>query len=517
MSNGVASRHGPVVLVVLDGWGYRSGSAGNAIALASAPTWHKLWTSLPRTLLEASGPDVGLPEGQMGNSEVGHLNLGAGRIVPQDMVRITDSIRTGEFFAIPAFRDLAAKVNSRGATLHLFGLVGNGGVHALDRHILALLDLVERDGVRRVAIHAALDGRDTAPTSGLEFVRELLRDLRGRAVVATVAGRYYMMDRDKRWPRTQLAFDAMMFGKGTPITDPEAGVEAAYARGETDEFIKPLVMVDSAGGPVAPIRKGDGVICFNFRADRMRQMVRAWTQPDFDGFDRGGAPLPDVVTMTQYDDAFTVPVAFGPLVLNEILADVVSRSGLAMLRTAETEKYAHVTYFFNGGVERPYPGEDRRLVDSPKVATYDLQPEMSAPGVADLLCAAIEARRHDFILANFANGDMVGHTGLLPAAVRAVEAVDECLRRILAAADKARATVIVTADHGNCELMLDPDTGGPHTAHTSNPVPFLLLEEGFRGALRPGGSLRDVGPTVLGLLGLDKPSVMTGRDLREGA
>lgn len=517
MSNTVTTRRGPVVLVVLDGWGHRPAGDGNAIALATHPTWEKLWGSLPRTLLEASGTDVGLPAGQMGNSEVGHLNLGAGRIVPQDFVRVSDSIRSREFFAIGSVQDLLARVKGRGGTLHLFGLVGKGGVHALDEHLYALIELAHRAELPRVAIHGATDGRDTAPDSGRGFVAEMARVAQGRATIATLAGRYYMMDRDKRWPRTQLAYDAMMAGKGTPITDPVRGIEEAYARGETDEFIKPLVVVDAAGQPLAPIREGDGIFCFNFRADRMRQMVRAWTQPDFTGFDRGGAPLMDVVTMTQYDETFTVPVAFGPSVLTEILADVVSRNGLAMLRTAETEKYAHVTYFFNGGVEEAFRGEERRLVESQKVATYDLMPEMSAPGVTDVLCSAIEARRHDFILVNYANGDMVGHTGVLPAAVKAVETVDRCLARLLASADKARASVLITADHGNCELMIDPSTGGPHTAHTSNPVPFLLLHEGFKGPLRPGGSLRDVGPTVLGLLGLEQPAVMTGRDLREGA
>ena len=517
MSNGVTTRRGPVVLVVLDGWGYRAGGDGNAIALAAHPTWEKLWTSLPRTLLEASGPEVGLPAGQMGNSEVGHLNLGAGRIVPQDIVRVSDSIRSGKFFAIRAFQDLLARVQAGRGTLHLFGLVGKGGVHALDEHLFALLDLAQRAGMPRVAIHGATDGRDTAPNAGRDFVAQMAQVARGRAVIATLAGRYYMMDRDKRWPRTQLAYEAMMSGAGTPITDPVRGIEEAYARGETDEFIKPLVVVDEAGRPVAPIREGDGIICFNFRADRMRQMVRAWTQPDFPGFDRGGAPLLDVVTMTRYDETFAVPVAFGPMVLNEILADVVSRNGLAMLRTAETEKYAHVTYFFNGGIEEPYRGEERRLVESQQVATYDLMPEMSARGVTDVLCAAIEARQHDFILANYANGDMVGHTGVLAAAVQAVETVDTCLARVMASAETAGASVLVTADHGNCESMIDPETGGPHTAHTSNPVPFLLRHEGFRGALRRGGSLRDVGPTVLGLLGLEQPAVMTGRDLREGA
>ena len=514
MSNGRTARRGAVALVVLDGWGFRRGTDGNAIELARSPTWHKLWETLPRTLLDASGRPVGLPEGQMGNSEVGHLNLGAGRVVHQDIVRISDTIESGAFFEIPALTRLVADVQARGGTLHLFGLIGPGGVHALDRHLLACVELAARAKLPRVAIQALLDGRDTLPASAEGFMRELVAAVGRRAVVATATGRYYGMDRDKRWDRTKLAYDAMMHGVGTPVTDPVAGIAAAYARGETDEFIKPLVVVDGAGQPVAPIRPGDGILCFNFRADRMRQMVRAWTEPEFAGFDRGGAPTMDVVTMTSYDATFTVPVAFGPEVLNEILADVVSRHGLGMLRTAETEKYAHVTYFFNGGVEQPYPGEERLLVDSQKVATYDLKPEMSAAGITDILCGAIERRSHDFILANYANGDMVGHTGKLPAVVRAVETVDSCLARVIASAEKGGASLIVTADHGNCEMMIDPGTGGPHTAHTTNPVPLLLMDGGFRGALRPGGALRDVGPTILALLGLEQPGAMTGRDLR---
>ncbi|MBI4542097.1 MAG: 2,3-bisphosphoglycerate-independent phosphoglycerate mutase, partial [Gemmatimonadetes bacterium] len=445
------------------------------------------------------------------------LNLGAGRVVPQDIVRISDAIASGTFFEIEAVLRLARDVTARNATLHLFGLLGSGGVHALDQHLYALIDFAERQGLRRVAIHGALDGRDTPPTSARGFVADLVRVAGGRATLATLAGRYYAMDRDRRWERTKLGYEAIMHGVGTPCADPVAGLAEAYARGETDEFVRPLVMVGDGGRPVAPIRAGDGIICFNFRADRMRQMVRAWTQPIFDGFDRGGAPLLDVVTMTEYDETFTLPIAFGPLVLTEILAEVVSRAGLAMFRTAETEKYAHVTYFFNGGLERPYRGEERRLVDSQKVATYDLKPEMSAPGITDLLCRAIEDRRHDFILANYANGDMVGHTGVLPAAVRAVEAVDRCLARALGSAEKARASVLITADHGNCETMIDPATGGPHTAHTQNPVPFLLLDDGYAGPLRVGGSLRDVGPTILALLGISRPALMTGRDLREAA
>ncbi len=514
MSN--AARRGTVVLVVLDGWGYRRGGDGNAIELARSPIWHKLWDSLPRTLLEASGPEVGLPQGQMGNSEVGHLNLGAGRIVPQDIVRVSDAIKSGEFFENPALLKLCADVKRRGGTLHLYGLIGAGGVHALDRHLEACIDLAERQRMPRTAIHALLDGRDTPPQSAQGFMRELVTAARGRAAVATIAGRYYAMDRDKRWDRVKLAWDAMMHGVGITATDPVEAIGAAYGRGETDEFVKPIVLTSGDGKPVATIREGDGIFCFNFRADRMRQMLRAWTQPDFAGFERG-APLMEVVTMTEYDQTFTVPAVFGPMVLNEILADVVSRNGLGMLRTAETEKYAHVTYFFNGGIEKPYPGEERLLVDSQKVATYDLAPEMSASGITDILCRAIGERRYDFILANYANGDMVGHTGKLAAAVKAVETVDGCLQRVVAAAQLAKVSLIITADHGNCELMIDPDTGGPHTSHTTNPVPVLLMDEAFRGRLRPGGSLRDVGPTVLGLLGLERPKVMTGRDLRETA
>ena len=514
MSN--VARRGAVVLVVLDGWGYRRGGDGNAIELARSPIWHSLWDSLPRTLLEASGPEVGLPDGQMGNSEVGHLNLGAGRIVPQDIVRVSNTIKSGEFFESPALLKLCGDVRQRAGTLHLYGLIGSGGVHALDRHLEACIDLAERQRMPRTAIHALLDGRDTPPASAQGFMRELVTAARGRAAVATIAGRYYGMDRDKRWDRTKLAYDAMMHGVGTTGTDPVEAIGGAYARGETDEFVRPIVLTGPDAKPVATIREGDGILCFNFRADRMRQMVRAWTQPDFAGFERR-APLMDVVTMTEYDATFTVPVVFGPMVLNEILAEVVSRSGMGMLRTAETEKYAHVTYFFNGGIEKPYAGEERLLVDSQKVATYDLKPEMSASGITDILCRAIGARSHDFILANYANGDMVGHTGKLEAAVKAVETVDGCLQRVVAAAEQAKASLLITADHGNCELMIDPETGGPHTAHTTNPVPLLLMDEAVRGRLRPGGSLRDVGPTVLGLLGLERPAVMTGRDLRETA
>jgi len=501
----------PVVLIVLDGWGFRPGREGNAIELGRTPTWHRLWDRAPHTLLEASGLPVGLPEGQMGNSEVGHLNLGAGRVVPQDIVRISQAIDSGEFFRLPPVVELCEQTRRHDGTLHVMGLIGTGGVHALDNHLLAAVELGRRHDVP-VAIHAWLDGRDTLPRSGLGFMQDLLDSvgkLEGRTVVSTVVGRYYAMDRDKRWDRTKLAYDAMVKGVGAPAPDPVTAIKQAYEAGETDEFVKPRVI---AGTP--RIRDGDGVFCFNFRADRMRQIVRALAIDGFDGFDVRDRPAVRLVTMTQYDETFTLPMAFGPMTLHKIVAEVLAERGKTMFRTAETEKYAHVTYFFNGGIEEPYKGEERLLVPSQKVATYDLMPEMSAPGVTDVLCRAIEASAHDFILCNYANGDMVGHSGVLAAAVKAVETVDTCLAKVLATADKARATVLVTADHGNCELMIDPLTGGPHTAHTTNPVPFLIVGDDARGPVRPGGSLRDVGPTILHLLGIEPPPEMTGRDLR---
>ncbi len=506
----------PVVLVVLDGWGFRPGREGNAIELGRTPVWHKLWGRASRTLLEASGLPVGLPEGQIGNSEVGHLNLGAGRVVPQDIVRISQSIDAGDFFRIPALVQLVEDTRRHGGTLHVMGLIGTGGVHALDKHLLAAVAMARKAGVP-VAIHAWLDGRDTPPKSGLGFMEDLTAAVKsnggGRAAVSTVIGRYYAMDRDKRWDRTKLAYDAMVNGIGVKVSDPITAIQQAYAAGETDEFVKPRVI---EGAPL--IKEGDGVFCFNYRADRMRQIVRALAFPGFDGFDVRGRPNVKLVTMTRYDETLPFPAAFEPMVLSRIVAEVLSDHGKTMFRTAETEKYAHVTYFFNGGYEPPYKGEERLLVPSQKVATYDLMPEMSAPGVTDVLCKAIADRQHDFILCNYANGDMVGHSGVLSAAVKAVETVDTCLARVLATADTAGATVLVTADHGNCELMIDPATGGPHTAHTTNPVPFVIVG-GKDGAgtkqLRSGASLRDVGPTILQLLGIEPPKEMTGRDLRE--
>jgi len=502
----------PVVLVVLDGWGFRPGREGNAIELGQTPMWHTLWDRASRTLLEASGLAVGLPDEQIGNSEVGHLNLGAGRVVPQDLVRISRSIETGEFSRIPALLELCEQTRRHDGTLHVMGLIGTGGVHALDKHLLAVIELAKRHEVP-VAIHAWLDGRDTPPKSGLAFMEELLQTVRpsDRQTVSTVIGRYYAMDRDKRWERTKLAYDAMVKGIGVPVADPITAIKQAYAAGVTDEFVKPRVIT---GAPL--IRDGDWIFCFNYRADRMRQIVRALASPDFDGFDVTGRPGVRLVTMTRYDETLPFPAAFEPIVLSRIVAEVLSDHGKTMFRTAETEKYAHVTYFFNGGYEPPYPGEDRLLVPSQKVATYDLMPEMSAPGVTDVLCKAIAGKQHDFILCNYANGDMVGHSGVLAAAVKAVETVDQCLARVLTTADTAGATVLVTADHGNCELMIDPATGGPHTAHTTSPVPLVIVGEGApKRHLRTGGSLRDVGPTILQLLGIEPPKEMTGKDLRE--
>jgi 2,3-bisphosphoglycerate-independent phosphoglycerate mutase len=507
--------------VVLDGWGYRRETEGNAIELGATPAWHRLWERAPHTLLHASGLPVGLPEGQIGNSEVGHLNLGAGRVVRQDIVRISQSIDRGEFFRIPVLTQLAERVKRRGARLHVVGLIGKGGVHALDSHMFAAIELGRKHGLETV-VHAWLDGRDSPPQSGLRYMEDLVEFV-GRSdgrsvgrsspttVISTVIGRYYAMDRDKRWDRTRLAYDAMVHGVGAPAPDPLAAVRQAYEAGQTDEFVTPRIV---QGAPL--ITSGDGVFCINFRADRMRQIVRALALPAFDAFDVRDRPEVDLVTMTQYDETFPFPAAFGPEVLSRILAEVLAERGRTTFRTAETEKYAHVTYFFNGGFETPYPGEERLLVPSPKVATYDLMPEMSAAGVTDALCKAIREGTHDFILCNYANADMVGHSGVLGATIKAVETVDRCLARVVRTADERRATLLVTADHGNAELMIDPETGGPHTAHTTNPVPLVLAGDGALGTarLREGGSLCDVAPTILGLMNLEQPPEMTGRDLR---
>ena len=509
-----SSTKSAAVLVVLDGWGYREAREGNAVALARTPTWDALWSRAPKTLLAASGLPVGLPEDQMGNSEVGHLNLGAGRVVMQDLVRINLSIRDGSFFRNDALVSACRRAVRTGGTLHLMGLIGCGGVHALDKHLFALIDLAEREHVPRVVIHALLDGRDTMPTSGLGYMQELAAHGRGRMRIASVSGRYYGMDRDRRWDRTELWYRAAVQGVGPGVTDPLRAISDAYERGETDEFIRPFVVTDG-GGPIAPFRDGDELICFNFRSDRMRQIVRALVETPFEGFRVEPRPRVGVTTMTVYDPKYELPAAFPPQSMARIMAEVLAERGMRTFRTAETEKYPHVTYFFNGGLETPYPGEERLLVPSQKVATYDLMPEMSAAGVTDVLTAAIGRNDHELILCNYANGDMVGHSGSLPATIRAVETVDECLARVVKAAADIGAVLLITADHGNCEYMIDEATGGPHTAHTTNPVPLVVLDPRGDRPLRAGGALCDVAPTILRMLRVEQPSEMTGTDLRK--
>jgi 2,3-bisphosphoglycerate-independent phosphoglycerate mutase len=508
-------------LVILDGWGLRDPLPDNAVTSANAPTWKELWSDgdYPRARLTTHGPAVGLPEGQMGNSEVGHMNLGAGRVVMQSLQRIATSIQSGEFARNPVFKRVLDTVRERGSTLHLMGLIGPGGVHAVDAHLLALVQLAEQHDIPRTRVHMFLDGRDTPPQSAREYLTELFGRCGGGdgCKVATIIGRYWAMDRDKRWDRTKKAYDAMVYGDGLAVRDPVRAIADAYAQGETDEFVQPRVMVDENGEPVGRMRDGDCIIFFNFRSDRARQMTRALADPAFDAFDTGPArPKVDVVTMTQYDEDFPLPAAFPPQPLNDKLSDVLAAHGLHSFRTAETEKYPHVTYFFNGGVEDPPAGEDRRLVASPRVPTYDQQPEMSAPDVTRGLVDAIRSETYDVLVCNFANPDMVGHTGVLPAAIAAVEAVDAGLGQVLQACRDTGTTLIVTADHGNCEQMWDPETNGPHTAHTTNPVGIILVEpDGHRTATAlSDGALCDVAPTILGVIGVPQPEAMTGRDLR---
>lgn len=512
----------PVALIVLDGWGYREAVEGNAIALANTPTWDSIWRQPVRTLLDASGLRVGLPAGQMGNSEVGHLNLGAGRVVMQDLVRISASVADRSFFRNAALVEACARAKRPGATLHLIGLIGDGGVHAIDDHLYALINLAAQEDVPRVAIHAFMDGRDTLPRSGLGYMQKLLRFTGGSeaslggtvARVASVSGRYYAMDRDRRWSRTELAYRAIVNGTGPSMPTPDEAIRSAYEARITDEFIIPVRIGDS-GSETPAMRDGDAVICFNYRSDRMRQLVRALVDPGFDGFDVTKRPDVSVTTLTRYDDTLDVPNAFAPQSMARIVADVLSDSGRSMLRTAETEKYPHVTYFFNGGRETPYAGEERILVASQKVATYDLMPEMSAAGVTDVLCNAILKKSHDFILCNYANADMVGHSGSLTATIAAVETVDMCLARVLRAAESSGVRLLITADHGNAEMMIDPATGGPHTAHTTNRVPFVAIGDSGVASLRSDAALCDVGPTILGMLGLEQPREMTGIQLGE--
>ncbi len=506
----------PVILIVLDGWGISLSKEGNAVAAARAPIYDSLLKNHPHTLLQASGEQVGLPEGQMGNSEVGHLNLGAGRIVYQDITRITKSVRDGDFFKNPALMTAMATAVKNHSALHLMGLLSDGGVHSHINHILAMFDMARAQGLSRVFFHAFLDGRDTPPSSALAYIEQLEKHLAAIGIgrIATVSGRYYAMDRDKRWERVQKAYEALAMGEGIRKFSAADAVKDSYEHKRTDEFMLPTVILDQrTNAPLGTMADGDVAIFCNFRSDRAREITRTLTDPSFDGFPRRQFPkLADVVCLTTYDETFNLPVAYPPVRLTNILGEVVSGQELRQLRIAETEKYAHVTFFFNGGVEEPFPLEDRVLIPSPRdVATYDLKPEMSAREVTDELVKRVRSKKYPFILVNYANPDMVGHTGILEAAVKAVEVIDECLGRILKAAQEAGAIVMITADHGNLEVMTDQTTGQPHTAHTMDPVPFILVGE--KAGLRDDGCLADVAPTVLQVLKIQQPAEMTGKSL----
>jgi len=516
----MAQRPKPIVLTVLDGWGYRAETKGNAIALARKPTYDSLIKNFPNTLIHTSGPFVGLPEGQMGNSEVGHLNIGAGRIVHMDMTRIDVLIATKQLQNVPLFKQ--AMERGRQRQLHLMGLLSDGGVHSHIQHLFALLEMAKQQKVEKVFVHCFMDGRDTPPNSGRDFVLRLQQKMRELQIgeIATLVGRYYAMDRDNRWERMELAYRAVVHGEAeTRTADPVAALQKSYEQDVTDEFIKPIVVTRGEGpnaAAVGAIHDDDAVIFFNYRADRARQMTYALVAPDFDKFADAKRPKNlFYVGMTQYDKKWPwLQYVIGPEKLEHILAQVLADIDYKNLRCAETEKYAHVTYFFNGGIEKPFAGEERILVPSPKVATYDLQPEMSAEGITDTVVKAIEQNQFDAIIMNYANADMVGHSGKLEAAIKAVEAVDAGLARIYQALKPRGGAWIITADHGNAETMIDPNTGGPHTYHTLNPVPFILVTDNDKQTLQPNGSLRDIAPTMLGALGQPQPADMTGRDLR---
>jgi len=503
----------PVALIILDGWGIREMAEGNAVVLANTPTYDHWNRALERSILDASGEAVGLPEGQMGNSEVGHLNLGAGRIIYQELTRIDLAIRDESFFGNQVLLDALKQVQERGSKLHLIGLLGQGGVHSQSRHLYALLEAAKRQNVEPI-IHLITDGRDTPPQSGLGFAQRLEEYVaHNPGIIASVCGRYYTMDRDKRWQRTEKGYRAIALHEGENdkiAASATNALRAAYAAGLTDEFVLPVAI--DVGDKDVKVEPGDCLLFYNFRADRVRQIVTAFLQPDFDGFPHTFIQDLHIVTMTQYAEEFAVPVLFPVANITNTLAETLSKAGLKQFHAAETEKYAHVTYFFNGGEEHQFPGEERYLQPSPKVATYDLQPEMSARPLADAVIKRIQEHDDDFILVNFANPDMVGHTGVLAAAIKAVETVDECAARVVAAINAKGGVALVTADHGNCERMIDLETGEPHTYHTTQPVAFFVIGDGYRN-LRPRGILADVAPTVLDLLGVAQPAEMTGRSL----
>ncbi|MBS3756076.1 MAG: 2,3-bisphosphoglycerate-independent phosphoglycerate mutase [Desulfobacterales bacterium] len=504
------------VLLILDGWGLGEPGPHNAISVADTPYLDGLMEQYPNTQLKCTGEAVGLPDGIMGNSEVGHLNIGAGRVVYQVLLRIDLAIRDGSFYENPALSGAMEAVKARGSALHLMGLVSDGGVHSQLSHLFALVDMAEKYGVEKVCIHPILDGRDTPPDSGLGYIGRLQAYLEQypRAKIASVCGRFFAMDRDTRWERTQKAYDLYTLARGRHETDPVSAVKNAYARGETDEFAEPVAIVDAEGTPMATVNDGDGMIFFNFRPDRARQITRAFTEPGFDMFDREKTPeLSQFVCMTQYDETFDLPVAFGSVHLEKILGQVVSENGLCQLRLAETEKYAHVTYFFNGGEETPFEGEDRRMIPSPReVGTYDEKPEMSAPDVADEAVTRMDSDKYDLVVINFANLDMVGHTGVMAAAVKAAETVDRCVEKVVNCARGHGYAVLVTADHGNSDRLREPD-GSPHTAHTMNPVPFIAVGDWPAELQLETGVLGDIAPSVLHILGISRPPEMTGKNL----
>src|SRR5438552_7672862 len=516
----MTKRPKPIGLTVLDGWGYRAETLGNAIALARKPAYDQLIQDFPNTLIQTSGPAVGLPDGQMGNSEVGHMNIGAGRVVHMDITKIDVMVANKTLDQVPLFQQ--AMERGRLRQLHFLGLLSDGGVHSHIQHLFALLEMAKQQKVENVFVHCFMDGRDTPPHSGRDFVQQLQQKMRelGVGKIATLIGRYYAMDRDNRWERIELAYRAMVHGEAeTRTSDPVAALKASYEAGVTDEFVKPVVVMNeesTAAKPVGLIRDDDAVIFYNFRADRARQMTYALAAPDFDKFVDAKRPKNlFYIAMTQYDKNWPwLKYVIAPEKLEHILAQVFAELQYKNLRTAETEKYAHVTYFFNGGVEKPFAGEERILVPSPKVATYDLKPEMSAAGITDTVVTAIEKGEFDAIIMNYPNADMVGHSGKLEAAIKAVEAVDAGLARIYQTLKPRGGVWMITADHGNAETMIDPASGGPHTYHTTNPAPFILVSDDGKVRLKPGGSLRDIAPTMLGVLEQPRPADMTGTDLR---
>ena len=506
----------PTVLMILDGFGLNDKHEANAVYEANTPNIDKLMAEFPFVKGNASGMAVGLPEGQMGNSEVGHLNMGAGRIVYQELTRITKSIQDGDFFENPAFLEAVENCKKNNSTLHLYGLLSDGGVHSHNTHLYGLLELAKRQGLTDVCVHCFLDGRDTPPASGKGYIEELIAkmDEIGVGSIVTIEGRYYVMDRDNRWDRVEKAYEALVYGEGVKAADPVAAMEASYAEGVTDEFVLPTVL-EKDGQPVGVIKPNDSVIFFNFRPDRAREITRALRDPEFTGFERkkGFFPL-TYVCFTEYDN--TIPnkiVAFHKVEVTNTFGEFLAAHGLKQLRLAETEKYAHVTFFFNGGVEVPNEGEERILVKSPSVATYDMQPEMSAPEVGEKLVEAIKSGVYDVIIINFANPDMVGHTGVQTAANAAVEAVDTCVGNAVAALKEVDGQMFLCADHGNCEKMVDYETGAPHTAHTTNPVPFILINYDENYTLREGGCLADIAPTLIEMMGMEQPEEMTGKSL----